>query len=56
MFFCVTDGLGNLPSTINEQAIRAAIDFVDVCSQHTAYIAGRGEIDEEIKHILSGKC
>ena len=44
-----------VPSTISEQAIRAAIDFVDVSCQHTAYIAGRGEIEDEVKNIITGK-
>ena len=51
----LTINLSSVPSTISEQAIRAAIDFADVSCQHTAYIAGRGEIEEEINHILTGK-
>ena len=43
-----------IPDIISEQAIVAAIDFVEVCCQQTAYIAGRGEIQEEIKHIDAG--
>ena len=31
-----------LPSTISDQAINAAINFVEVCCQQTAYISGRG--------------
>ena len=44
-----------LPSTIFDQAINAAIDFVEVCCQQTAYIAGRGKIRDEINMSHSGK-
>ena len=47
--------VSRVPLTNSEQAIRAAIDFVDVSCQHTAYIAGRGEIEEEVKNIITGK-
>ena len=43
-----------LPSVITEQAISAAIDFVEVCCQHTAYLTGRGIIAEELKLLESG--
>ena len=38
---------------IGEDAIKAAIDFVNVCIQQAAYIAGRGDIEEEISRISS---
>lgn len=44
-----------IPNVICEQAIIAAIDFVEYCCQHTAFIACRGNIDEEIKLINAGK-
>ena len=44
-----------LPFVISEQAISAAIDFVEVCCQHTAYLTGRGSIAEELKVLESGK-
>ena len=37
-----------LPSTITDEAIAAAIDFVDVCCQHTAFISGRGRLHENL--------
>ena len=43
------------PSTISVQAINAAIDFVEVCCQQTAYIAGRGKICDEINLSHSGR-
>ena len=41
-------------SHVSEDAILAAIDFVDVCCKHTAYMAGRGIISEEITTYTSG--
>lgn len=38
-----------LPTTITEDALKAAINFVEVCCQHTAYITGRQTIENEIK-------
>ena len=43
-----------LDSTISPAAIEAAIHFVEVCCQQAAYIAGRGELDEELKLIVQG--
>lgn len=45
-----------LPDTITDTAIEAAIDFVEVCCQHTAFITGRGNIQEELEHLQSGNC
>ena len=45
-------------STTNEvssQAIEAAMNFVEVCCQQTAFIAGRGEIEKETEIIEAGK-
>ena len=44
-----------LPDTITEMAIEAAIDFVDLCCQHTAYITGRGNINNELDLVEAGK-
>ena len=35
-------------------AIEAAINYVDMCCQHAAYIAGRGNVAEAILHIQTG--
>lgn len=43
-----------IPDVICEPAIVAAIDFVELCCQQTAFIAGRGDIEEEIKLIDAG--
>ena len=40
---------------ISEKAVEAAIDFVALCLKQTAFIAGRGEIDEEIQILKLSK-
>lgn len=37
-----------LPTIINADAIAAAINFVEVCCQHTLYITGRQLIADEV--------
>ena len=44
-----------LPDLISESAIEAAIDFVEVCCQHTAYVTGRGDITTEVDLVETGK-
>ena len=44
----------DIPDTISEQAIVAVQDFVDVCCQHTAFVAGRGDIQEAIQQLQLG--
>ena len=36
---------------ISEEAVSAAINFVQLCCQQTAYMAGRGDIMEEVQTI-----
>ena len=43
-----------LPKVVSEAAIMTAINFVEVCCQHTAYISGRGSIDHELELIETG--
>lgn len=35
-------------------AIKAAIDVVNVCIQHAAFLAGRGEISDMIEDMAKG--
>lgn len=46
---------GSLPSTITQEAIEAATDFVEVCCQHTAFVTGRGNIEEELRLLEAGE-
>ena len=43
-----------LPDMITESAIEAAIDFVEVCCQHTAYLTGCGDINQEVDIMQTG--
>lgn len=44
----------SVSSTISSNAIVAIQNFVDTYCQHAAFIAGRGVVEEEIKHLVSG--
>ena len=44
-----------LPDEISDDAIKAAIDFVEICGQHMAYISGHGDIHQEVGHYESGR-
>ena len=41
----------NIPITISNEAIVAAVDLINTCNQHVAYLAGMGEIDEYISSL-----
>lgn len=41
----------DIPDVISDDALKAASAFVNLCNQHTAYIAGRGSIPEAIAAI-----
>ena len=43
-----------IPTVIGVNAITAAINVVDVCIQHAAFLAGRGDIDEQIEEMEKG--
>ena len=40
---------------IMENAVVAAINFTDLCLQQTAFMAGRGNIREDIENIKASK-
>ena len=44
----------DIPSTISEAALQAAQNYVDLCCQHTAFLAGKGDIDDAIMKIQKG--
>ena len=37
-----------IPTVISDAAIKAAINLVDVCIQHAAFLAGRGDVEETV--------
>ena len=39
---------------ISDEALSAAIDFIQTSVQHTAYIAGRDNISEELEKVEEG--
>ena len=41
-----------IPDRISEAAIKAAKNFVELCNQHAAFLAGRGVISEFIESLL----
>lgn len=41
-----------IPQTISESALKAALNFVEVCNQHLAYLSGRGRIEDAIDAII----
>ena len=43
-----------IPNNISEEAMKAAQDYVTVCCKHTAFLAGRGDIDEAILGLQKG--
>lgn len=42
---------GAIPETISDEALKAAVCFVELCVQHAAFLAGRGNVAEEIDSI-----
>ena len=47
--------LDTISNEITDEAIIASINFVGLCCQQTAYMAGRGDIKEEIQIIKASK-
>lgn len=41
----------DIPVAIGDEALKAAINLVDLCIQHAAFLAGRGKIDEAIESV-----
>ena len=45
------DNPHNIPAKVGEDAMKAAISFVDLCIQHAAYITGRGRVQDEVESV-----
>jgi len=45
----------DIPLVISEGAIKASENFVEMCLQNAAYLAGRGDIKEAVGDIQRGK-
>ena len=44
----------NIPQQISEEAVIAADCFVDLCLQHSAFLAGKGNIQKAVEEITQG--
>ena len=44
----------DIPDVVSSEAITAAINLVELCCQQTAYLAGRGDISEELERLQEG--
>ena len=44
-----------IPDIIGADAIKAAINLVNVCIQHAAFLAGRGDVNETIEELERGR-
>ena len=56
VLFCYNDESDyEVPEEISESAVKAAINFVMISCQQTAYLAGRGSLSEEVERFKSGK-
>ena len=48
-----------LSANISNEAIVAAVNFVEICNQHVAFLSGMGDIDSYItslKQMQTGGC
>ena len=48
-----------IPTNVSNDAIMAAINFVEVCNQHVAFLSGMGDIDTYItslQEMQTGSC
>ena len=45
----------DIPAIIGEDAIKASENFVEVCLQNAAYLAGRGDIKDAVDDIQRSK-
>lgn len=48
-----------IPQEISNEALSSAKNFIEVCNQHVAYLAGKGVISEAIERLIKarkGEC
>ncbi len=55
VLFDMTESPDDIGFQIGDQALTAAIAFVELCCQQTAFMAGRGDISEDIEVIRVSK-
>ena len=45
-----------LSDQLSDMSIKAAVNFIQIACQQTAYIAGRGTLQEEVQKYKTGMC
>ena len=55
MLFCIDNVEQDLPEEVSEHAVKAAVNFIHVACQQTAYIAGREALTEEMEKFKKGR-
>ena len=55
LLFNLDDPYQPLDSVVSEAAVKAAVNFIQVASQQTASIAGRGTMSAELDKFKAGK-
>ena len=55
MLFSIESPDEDLDEEISEEAIKAAVNIVQVACQQTAFIAGKGTLTEEMEKYKTGK-
>ena len=54
MLFSIDSPNEDLDETISENALKAAVNIMKLATQQTAYIAGKGELTEELEKFKTG--
>ena len=55
LLFHLDDLDKELETEVPDSAVKAAVNFMEVSSQQTAFIAGRGTISEELEKFQAGE-
>lgn len=55
MLFNIDTPEVDLSLEVSEQALKAAVNFIKVACQQTAYIAGKGPLTEELEKFKTGE-
>ena len=56
LLFHLDDPHHRLDVVVSEETVRATVKFIQVTSQHTTFIKGRGLLSEEHEEFKAGKC
>ena len=56
MLFSIDNTEQPLAEEMSDEAVKAAVNFIRIASQQTAYIAGRESLQEEFDKFKTGTC